>query len=49
LWRQTVELVQRAEVARRRQHLATAIEMLEIMEEELWAAHEMLSDKRGLK
>jgi hypothetical protein len=45
LWRETTEPELRAEVAHLRQHLATAIETLEIMEEELRAAHEMLSDK----
>jgi hypothetical protein len=46
LWRGTAEPELRAEVAHLRQHLAMAIETLQIMEKELRAAHEALSDKR---
>jgi len=46
LWRETAELGLRAQVSTLRKALIETIDMLLIMQEELQAAHEMLSDKQ---
>jgi len=45
LWRETAELGLRAQVSTLRKALIETIDMLLIMQEELQAAHETLSDK----